>query len=371
MEWMTPVGRGFDTSFGYLGGAEDHFKHTNKEAGCEGVDLWDSDRPANRSTWDGVYSSHMYKHQVKAVIQEHGARQRNQATHERQPFFLYVALQDMHAPNEVPAKYSRQFSKYTDDFGLYNGMGTAADDVFGNMTAALHHQGLYNNTLIVMVRASCCVVALTWGMSGERQRWPCCDDRVLAHGQCTIVVFILIATAFVVVVSSCCDAELAVEGWQANGAWGRHNSFSPNCCWVYLVQDFEGGIRTVSFVGGGFLAQHTAQGAKNRDQYVHAAGTQNASWYPQITSNPIAVLQTGTQPCAALLVAMTASTLPLHKGSHTRMAMTCGLTSAGPMGLLLAQSLWLLVAKSSQRATRPSPRKALCAVVPSLLATTS
>ena len=220
MEWMTPVGRGFDTSFGYLGGAEDHFKHTNKEAGCEGVDLWDSDRPANRSTWDGVYSSHMYNHQVKAVIQEHGARQRNQATHERQPSFLYVTLQDMHAPNEVPAKYSRQFSKYTDDFGLYNGMGTAADDVFGNMTAALHHQGLYNNTLIVMVRASCCVVALTWGMSGERQRWPCCDDRVRAHGQCTVVVFILIATAFVVVVSSCCDAELAVEGWQANGAWG-------------------------------------------------------------------------------------------------------------------------------------------------------
>ena len=27
-----------------------------------------------------------------------------------------------------------------------------SDDVFGNMTAALHNQGLYNDTLIVVVR---------------------------------------------------------------------------------------------------------------------------------------------------------------------------------------------------------------------------
>lgn len=96
MSWMTPHGRGFDSSFGYLGGAEDHYLHTNNEAGCEGVDLYETDHVANRS-WDGIYSSHMYNHHVKSVIREHTKLKGTTS-----PLFMYVALQDMHAPNEVP-----------------------------------------------------------------------------------------------------------------------------------------------------------------------------------------------------------------------------------------------------------------------------
>ena len=43
---MTPHGRGFNSSMGYLGGAEDHYYHTESEFGCLAVDLWRTDAPA-------------------------------------------------------------------------------------------------------------------------------------------------------------------------------------------------------------------------------------------------------------------------------------------------------------------------------------
>ena len=62
-------------------------------------------------------------------------------------------MQDMHGPNQVPEIYTKMFdaNKYTNDFAVYNGMGTAADDVFGNMTATLQTEGLYDDTIIIVV----------------------------------------------------------------------------------------------------------------------------------------------------------------------------------------------------------------------------
>ena len=37
-----------------------------------------------------------------------------------------------------------------DNYAVYNGMGFAADQVFGNMTATLKAKGMYNSTLIVL-----------------------------------------------------------------------------------------------------------------------------------------------------------------------------------------------------------------------------
>lgn len=145
--WMTPAGRGFHTSLGYLSGAEDHYtQREGKEYGCEGkepcVDLWSTDRPAYGK--NGTYGSYIYSTEVQRIIEQH---------EKEKPLFMYVALQVMHAPQEVPPEYSAKFPspKYSQDYAIEQGMGNMADEVFGNMTKALRLRGMWENTLVVML----------------------------------------------------------------------------------------------------------------------------------------------------------------------------------------------------------------------------
>jgi arylsulfatase A-like enzyme len=73
-------------------------------------------------------------------------------------------MQDMHGPNQCPEEFMGTHYPHTpgagapgqgapaegvDNYAVYNGMGYAADQVFGNLTRALKAKQLYNNTLIV------------------------------------------------------------------------------------------------------------------------------------------------------------------------------------------------------------------------------
>eukprot|EP00041_Stephanoeca_diplocostata_P024110 m.603517 g.603517 ORF g.603517 m.603517 type:complete len:517 (-) comp22455_c2_seq2:2446-3996(-) len=141
--WMTPVGRGFDTSFGYLAGGEDHFTQFQKNPktfGCVGVDLYNSTSPAYRR--NGTYGTYLYNAEIQRVIREHDVTK---------PLFMYIALQVMHAPQEVPESFSKMYPspKYDNDYAIMNGMATAADQVLGNTTSALEMKGLWANTLFI------------------------------------------------------------------------------------------------------------------------------------------------------------------------------------------------------------------------------
>ena len=142
--WMTPVGRGFDSSLGYLSGGEDHYTQLQKSVGifgCVGIDLYKSDAPAYG--YNGTYAAYIYGAEGERLIAAHDPL--------AGPLFIYFASQVMHAPQEVPAVFSDLYPqpKYDTDYAIMNGMASAADQVLGNTTRALKDRGMWENTLLI------------------------------------------------------------------------------------------------------------------------------------------------------------------------------------------------------------------------------
>ncbi|XP_068608597.1 arylsulfatase B-like [Brachionichthys hirsutus] len=140
-----PTRRGFDSYFGYLTGSEDYYTHQR----CNGVrgqtvmtcalDLQDGEEAA--ANYSGVYSTELFTQKTVSIIESHESTQ---------PLFLYVALQSVHAPLEVPERYLAPYANITDpDRKTYAGMVAAMDEAVGNVTLALVQQGLWNDTILV------------------------------------------------------------------------------------------------------------------------------------------------------------------------------------------------------------------------------
>ncbi|KAM3874171.1 arylsulfatase B-like [Diretmus argenteus] len=140
-----PTRRGFDTYFGYLTGSEDYYNHTH----CAPVpplnltrcalDLRDGEEVA--TGYRGAYSTELFTDRATSII----AKQEPS-----KPLFLYVALQAVHAPLQVPESYVAPYSFIQDpDRRLYAGMVSAMDEAVGNITLALQQRGLWENTVLV------------------------------------------------------------------------------------------------------------------------------------------------------------------------------------------------------------------------------
>lgn len=128
-----PVSRGFNKSLGYLGGAEDHFNHTDGAY----IDTW-QDLAPNYDV-DGIYNGYLFTNHTLDAINSLPADT---------PFFLYHAWQECHTPNEVPSNYLNP----NIDVPLrqiYDGMVNFMDVHIQIIVDALKSKGMWDKTLIV------------------------------------------------------------------------------------------------------------------------------------------------------------------------------------------------------------------------------
>ena len=139
----TPLGRGFDTTFGYFHHQNDYFTETVGHCTGRGnvTDLWLNTGPAIHLKGND-YEENMFKEHVLDIIQNHDATA---------PLFLYYAPHIAHQPLQVPTEYLTRFDFIDDETRRrYHAMVTYLDDVVGNVTAALESKGIWNDTLLVV-----------------------------------------------------------------------------------------------------------------------------------------------------------------------------------------------------------------------------
>eukprot|EP00483_Globobulimina_turgida_P010717 UN10738 len=139
-----PVSRGFDTSFGYLGGAEDHYSHKQGA----GIDFWNSTKPAE--DYGGVYGDLLYNEIVVNTIKNHAGK------YPKDPIFVYYAMQVVHDPQEAPQEfvdlYPQNMSEcYTSSCNRrkMDAMASVMDSAMKNLTTVLKSTGMWDQTLLL------------------------------------------------------------------------------------------------------------------------------------------------------------------------------------------------------------------------------
>ena len=167
-----PYGRGYDSSFIYFGHDNNYWTEIDN-IGCGGkglkyYDLWQNNKPAygvNGTQYEEIiFAQHVYN-----LIDKFGEDKRNKSPQETQPFFLVYAPHIAHAPLRIPKEYLLRFDNdenlcgngnhevypgYTNgtDFhcrSIEQSMVNFLDAIIGNITNKLHSNGLWNDTLIV------------------------------------------------------------------------------------------------------------------------------------------------------------------------------------------------------------------------------
>lgn len=152
----TPLRRGFDTTYGYSNGEEDHWTHI-----VNGLyDLYNGTDYAIGPTVSGTHGTYLFAAAAANVV----------ATASR-PYFLYYALQNTHVPLEAPESYidSEPCASIESDPNypgsirvVYCAMAAMADEAIHNVTQRIDP----SKTLVVIAGDNGGLV------SGGANNWP-------------------------------------------------------------------------------------------------------------------------------------------------------------------------------------------------------
>mmetsp|Transcript_7249 Transcript_7249/g.26662 ORF Transcript_7249/g.26662 Transcript_7249/m.26662 type:complete len:555 (+) Transcript_7249:100-1764(+) len=135
-----PTSRGFDSAYGYWNGAEGYYNHTTK--GNIGYDF--ADGVDTLYDVNGTYSTYLYTEKAIEILRE----EHDQGN----PFFLYLAYQNVHWPLEAPDEFVDQFKHIENPQRRFvAAMLSILDEGVGNVTDTLKELGIYDDTMIVFV----------------------------------------------------------------------------------------------------------------------------------------------------------------------------------------------------------------------------
>lgn len=129
-----PNSRGFDSFFGFLGGAHSYDKTRTDKANpiYRNLDVIPEER----------YLTEAFAEEAVAFIEDHKAK----------PFFLYVPFNAVHNPLQAPEKYRDRFASIADPKRrTFAAMLSALDDAVGGILAKLREDGLEENTLVIFL----------------------------------------------------------------------------------------------------------------------------------------------------------------------------------------------------------------------------
>ncbi|MHB8970709.1 MAG: arylsulfatase B [Pirellulaceae bacterium] len=127
-----PTQRGFNQQYGHYNGAIDYFTHVRDG----GLDWHRNDQALKEEG----YSTHLIAQEAIRVLAKHDTKA---------PLFLYVPFNAVHAPHQVPEKYSQPYAAFSEPRRTYAGMVSALDEAVGQIVDQLEKKGLRDNTLIV------------------------------------------------------------------------------------------------------------------------------------------------------------------------------------------------------------------------------
>jgi arylsulfatase B len=167
-----PLQRGFESFFGFLGGCEDHVTQRVCPTACERrdypgvgqpVDLFRNRRVAlgeNGSTSGYSHNCLRFAAAATKVVQDYALRVSTA------PLFLFLSLQDPHAPIQTPPRFERLYTHSSPLRNRWSGMVSAIDETVANVTSALRRARMWQQTLFVFASDNGSPVA-GWGAAGS------------------------------------------------------------------------------------------------------------------------------------------------------------------------------------------------------------
>jgi arylsulfatase A-like enzyme len=132
-----PNARGFDHSFGHMGGCLDNYSHFFYWEGPNRHDLWLN----GKETWrDGENIGDIEVEQCSQFLEKNKAN----------PFFLFWAINQPHYPLQGRPKWREHYKGLPSPRSMYAASVSTLDELIGEVMAKLQSLGLAENTIVVL-----------------------------------------------------------------------------------------------------------------------------------------------------------------------------------------------------------------------------